>query len=238
MKTTSLLALSTALLLCTANVSIAQDVSAGAGAGASGSVSGSMDGVSTDVNAGAEVDASVDTDGDGTADDDETAGDDDADAGGNGTTGGSTSGDTDLDTDGDGVISDEEQAAAESDDDDDQDSPSGTEDCAAVDLSGTGMMGTDDVAAIASATSVTVVRLTDCEDDSSADLNSEVESALFGNSAISAQLAQQGIGGGEILGLSGSDGAITVYVAQDDSESGEGEAATSSEGGSTSGTSQ
>jgi hypothetical protein len=99
-------------------------------------------------------------------------------------------------------------------------------------------MAAGDVSALASASSVTVVRLTDCEGDSGADLDSDIEAALFGNTAIAAQLAQEGVGGGEILGVSASDGAVTVYFAQDDSESGEGEAATTSDDGAASGTSQ
>ena len=212
----SLLALSAALLLSTAGLSLAQEVSGGVGAGAGVEISGSSGDTSVDVDADADVDLSLDTNGDGTVDEGETAG------GGNssgGSTGGNTSGGTDLDTDGDGTVSAEEQAAAGSDDD--TDSPSGMQDCAAVDMSGMGSMAADDVANISSATSVTIVRLTDCEDDSGS-LNSEIESALFGNTAIAAELAQEGIGGGEVLSVTASDGMVTVYVASDDSESGDG----------------
>lgn len=264
MKSKSLLSLTAALLLCTASVSFAQDVSGSAsgsagvsvgsgtvtgGATVTGSGSGSTDGTSVGVGAGAGVDVSLDTNGDGTVDEDEQA------AGGNPGTGGTSSGGTatggtgtsggvDLDTNGDGTISAEEQAAGVSDID--EASPSGIEDCSVIDAAGFTSMGSDQIMMIDSATSINVVRLSDCEGDRGADLNSDVEAALFGNETIANQLAQEGVGNGEIIAVSASDGTITVYLAQDDSEtdgdgsvtgtesSGEG---TGTEGGTSTGTS-
>ena len=220
------------MFLCTAGVSFSQDTSVGVGV--NGSASGSTDGASAGADVGVDAGVSVGTDDDDTTGDDDSEDDDDAGTGG-GTTGGATGG-TGLDSNGDGTISEDEQAAAgNDDDDDDEDSPAGIEDCAVVDFSGTGMMDISDIAAISAATSVTVVRLTDCEGE--ADLDSDLESAVFGNPTIAAQLAQEGVGGGEVIGISDSEGAITVYVAQDDSETGGGEGAISTDGTAT-GTSQ
>ncbi len=231
MKSVSLLALSAAMLFCTAGISLAQVGSAGAGMGVNGSASGSSDGASAGVDAGADAGVSIGID------DDTNNDDSDDDAGTGGTAGGGTSGGTtggiDLDSNGDGVVSEEEQAAAG--EDGDNASPSGLDDCAAVDLSGAGMMGGSDITAIGAATSITVVGLTGCE--GGAKLNSEIESALFGNEEIAAQLAREGVGGGEVLGVSASEGAITVYVAEGDSETGDDESSVSTDGSAT-GTSQ
>jgi hypothetical protein len=229
MKTKSLIALTAALMLCTTSTTFAQTSAGNVGAGAS--VDGGATAGDTSVDAGVdtEVDVTLDTNSDGTVDEDETAGG--GDSGGN--TGGATGG-TDLDIDGDGIISEEEQAAGDAINNDEDNSPSGIQDCASVDMSGMGTMAADTVASISAATTVNIVRLSDCDDDGGADLDSEVQSALFGNEAIAAQLAQQGVGGGEILGVSGSGGSITVYVAQGDSDSNDDDAAA---GTSTDGTS-
>lgn len=215
MKSVSLLSLTAAMILCVANPAFAQTVTGTVGAATGTTVDGGSVDTSLDTNAdgtvdadetsagvkaGASVDLTLDTNGDGTVDDEEAA----------------TGQDPALDTNGDGTISAEEAAAGQSDDDDDTE-------CSTVDF-GT-MAGADGIATIEAATTAQIVELSDCSDNpGETAIDSAVEAAVFGNQAIAAMLSAEGVGGGELLGVSVAGDSVTVYVEnneddnQDDSD--------------------
>lgn len=225
MNSLSILGLAAALTLSASPLALAQSSVTG-NVGVGTTVEGAVGGTDTSVGAGAGagvtvdnngVDLSLDTNADGTVDADEqnaststggTAGGN-ATGGGNDPTdvgvgtgaGGQTGTDVSLDTDGDGTVSDEERANGE-------DMTSSLE-CSGVDLGTT--VDAAGLETIASVTSAQIVRLTDCDDETTM-LRGDIESAVFANKDIAAMLAAEGVGGGQLRGVTVTNDTVTVYV--------------------------
>lgn len=208
MKAVSIPSLIAAMILCSSTLVFAQTANGTVGAAAGAAVQDGTVDLSLDTNAdgtvdadetaagvtaGGSVDLSLDTNGDGTVDDEEAATGEEP--------------DMSLDTDGDGTVSAEEAAAGAAN--------MTTTECSSVDF-GT-MVSADGIAAIQAATTAQIVRLADCDDEQSAMIDNEIELAVFGNQSIAAMLSAEGMGGGELRGVTvGSEGSVTVFVEDDE----------------------
>lgn len=241
MKTTSILALATAIALCSPSFVLAQAATTAtdAAANAAGTVDGAMtsgdsgasgaaggtvnadannDGTvsadeqsAADAASSASVSVSVDANADGTISADEIAA-------ANTTISGSTGTTVNIDTDGDGTISADELTAANSQ------------------LNSAGMMGQDlacaengieatiaamgavDMGALGTATKISIVTVSDCEAaDVTSALASEgassVRKALEANATAVAAIQARGASVADVLGATGSGDSLTVYVA-------------------------
>jgi len=217
MKTTSLLALTAALLMSATPLAFAQSGTVGTtvdlslDANADGTVDATEQ-AAGDAAANAEVDASIDlsldTDGDGAVSEAEAAAGAEAEAGV----------DLSLDTDGDGAVSEAEAAAGAA-------AETEATECSTIDFAALLSNEPADAAAVAGATSAQVLRLSNCEDGTGNTPSADVLAALTANAAITTVLDQETVGTGEILAVTVDETAVTIYVRDDD----EGEAATTAQ---------
>ncbi len=216
MKTTSIIALTAALMISATPLAMAQTSGT---VNANANVSGSAD---TGAGANPSVDLSFDTDGDGVVSDAEAQAGSGEDA--------NTAVETDmsLDTNADGTISDEEAAAGGVA----AGATAGASTGAAAGAAATGatagaagsviacdatgfemetMNGVDKVADISSATSAQVVPLSDCEEGNG--LSADVQNAITGNSVLADILRTESYNYDQIVGIDVTNGSATIYVA-------------------------